>query len=175
MCTAPKSSVLRTKVARRACSAYRGRVRFSTLSSVLVLLSLSVGCVPKARYDAALNRMDTYESEGTAARAEIGRLTRQLDAKQVESQEQGAKLETYEEQIAKDSRSLADLEKQLAQMSSTNTEVGERLRIAGKTLTEIATERQKLTLAVNDARACLSVQTQSRARVDNTGITRARR
>lgn len=130
--------------------------------------------MPKARYDAALARVDTCEGETTLARAEVNKLTRMLDAQHVEGQERDAKLAAYEEQIAKDSRALTDLEKQMAELSSTNTEVGERLRIAGKTLTELATERQKLTLAVNDARACLDVQKQqARTRGENTGLTRA--
>lgn len=148
----------------------RSLVRVSLL--VCAVLT-SIGCVPQSRYDLALQNAKDREREGDVARAEVLELRKSVAGLQSESEERNAKLVAYEEQISKDSRKLAELEKKLETLTNTNTEVGERLRIASMTLTELANERQRLTLAANDTRACLDALQAARARVQNAPVVRA--
>ena len=124
-------------------------------SHVLVLLlavgALQSGCVPKSRFDLAVKSGAESERAAEAARAEATDLGAKLEAAQKDNADKSAKLVTYEGQTYQDSRRLAELEKQLVTLGNTNTEVGERLRMASKTLTELANERKTLTTAVNDA------------------------
>ncbi len=132
--------------------------------SVLVGLALACGCVPKSRYDLAVKSGAVSDRAAETARAESTDLAAKLDVAQKDNEGKSAKLTTYEAQTYEDSRRLAELEKQLSSLGSTNTEVGERLRMASKTLTELASERKTLTTAVNDTRACVDALQTARTK-----------
>jgi len=143
-----------------------------SLSNRIVLLicaaAATTGCVPKSRYDLAVKTAAESDRVGEQARAEATDLAAKLEAAQKDNEQKTAKLGTYEDQTYQDSRRLAELEKQLAALGTTNTEVGERLRMASKTLTELANERRTLTQAVNDTRACIDALQATRTRLQST-------
>ena len=135
-----------------------------TAFAAVALVALQSACVPKSRFDLAVKTGAEAESAAQAARAEVTALSTKLDAAQKDNADKSAKLVTYEEQTYSDSRRLAELEKQLTTLGNTNTEVGERLRMASKTLTELANERKTLTTAVNDTRACIDALQTARTK-----------
>jgi len=140
-------------------------------ASALVLSA--AGCVPKTRYDLAVKSGAESERAAETARTEATELAAKLENANKDNGEKSARLVTYEQQTYEDSRRLADLEKRLTDLGATHNEVGERLRLASKSLTELATERRTLTLAVADARACLDALASARSRAAQTQTAQA--
>jgi chemotaxis protein MotB len=121
--------------------------RAAACAAVLVAL-LSTGCVRKDWYDQALGDL-------ARARADKVRLTTQVQGLQREVARLGQEIAARDAQLAEGRTQHADFTKRVDDLMILNAELSERLKGAGHSVEQLATERGNLSKALAETRAQL--------------------
>ncbi|MBW2522755.1 MAG: OmpA family protein [Deltaproteobacteria bacterium] len=110
-----------------------------------LLLTLAAACVPRSEHESAL--ADLQQSRTHAAA-----LGRQLEKLEAEIAELKAAMKERDHRLSEAAGARAEAERQIEEVVALNAELGERLRLAGVSVEQLATEKGTLADALAKAR-----------------------